>query len=199
MRNLLLFSLSFAILLAGCGNNEKPAETPAPERTSQHSREFNKTMDGYLDDYYRLSEALVKWDSSEVKVAAATLIKGTDNLALQSGLKDSAIAKQAEKRASGFHKHLSVMMNTGDLTTKRRAFDAYSEELFDFLNTIRYDHKKLYLQECPMAFEEGDKTGVWLSEVDSIRNPYMGLYHPKYKSGMLVCGENKSTIDIQNK
>jgi hypothetical protein len=63
------------------------------------------------------------------------------------------------------------------------------------MRTIRYDGGKIYLQECPMAFNETEP-GVWLSSTDSIQNPYLGLHHPKYKGGMLECGATKDTLNF---
>jgi len=40
---------------------------------------------------------------------------------------------------------------------------------------------------------------VWLSETDSVRNPYLGLHHPKYGKAMIECGSTKSTIDFISK
>ncbi|MBO9657999.1 MAG: DUF3347 domain-containing protein, partial [Chitinophagaceae bacterium] len=55
--------------------------------------------------------------------------------------------------------------------------------------------EKIYWQECPMAFGE-DQSGFWLSKTDSVRNPYLGTSHPKYKDGMLHCGAPKDTINF---
>jgi hypothetical protein len=63
------------------------------------------------------------------------------------------------------------------------------------MRTIRYDESKIYLQECPMAFHD-TAHGIWLSSKAEIRNPYLGLHHPKYKSGMLKCGETKDTLNF---
>jgi hypothetical protein len=37
---------------------------------------------------------------------------------------------------------------------------------------------------------------VWLSKSDTLRNPYLGLHHPRYGSGMLECGTQEATIDF---
>jgi hypothetical protein len=49
-----------------------------------------------------------------------------------------------------------------------------------------------------MAFNDTEP-GDWLSETDSIRNPYLGLHHPKYGKAMIDCGQTKSTIDFTKK
>ena len=91
-------------------------------------------------------------------------------------------------------------MGVADLSVKRESLHALTQHLYDFLRAVRYDAKPLYLQKCPMAFNDTGE-GVWLTDrgKDSIRNPYLGLHHPRYGKGMLECGENESTIDFQKK
>ena len=49
-----------------------------------------------------------------------------------------------------------------------------------------------------MAFNDNEE-GLWLSKTSKIRNPYLGLHHPKYKGGMISCGETKDTLNFQGK
>ncbi|MBS1925917.1 MAG: DUF3347 domain-containing protein [Bacteroidetes bacterium] len=62
-----------------------------------------------------------------------------------------------------------------------------------FFQSINYEGKKLYLQHCPMAFNDTEGAD-WLSSSDEIINPYLGKKHPKYKAGMLHCGEIKDSV-----
>ncbi|HUQ96340.1 MAG TPA: hypothetical protein VM010_01660, partial [Chitinophagaceae bacterium] len=78
-------------------------------------------------------------------------------------------------------------------TEKRHAFHSFSQNLYDLLRTIKYDGATVYLQQCPMAFNETEE-GLWLSKTEKIRNPYLGLHHPKYKGGMISCGETKDVL-----
>jgi hypothetical protein len=76
---------------------------------------------------------------------------------------------------------------------KRRSFHSLSQNIFDLLRTIRFDAAKVYLQECPMAFNDTE-AAIWLSNKTEIRNPYLGLHHPRYQSGMLNCGDVKDSL-----
>jgi hypothetical protein len=44
-----------------------------------------------------------------------------------------------------------------------------------------------------MAFD-GDKDANWISNSNEIVNPYLGKKDPKYKAGMLNCGEVKDSL-----
>ena len=62
-----------------------------------------------------------------------------------------------------------------------------------FFKTLGYEGKKIYWQNCPMAFGD-DKPANWLSTSTEINNPYLGMHHPEFKSSMLHCGETMDSI-----
>jgi len=80
-----------------------------------------------------------------------------------------------------------------NITEMRQDFKSISENIYPLLNTIHYEGKKLYWQNCPMAFGE-DKGASWISNTEEILNPYLGKNHPEFKGAMLHCGEIKDTI-----
>ena len=86
-------------------------------------------------------------------------------------------------------------MESPDLTAKRRALNTISDHLYNFLRVVKYGQKKVYWQECPMAFNDTE-SGFWLSDSAAIRNPYLGMHDPKYGSGMLRCGETRDSLDF---
>jgi hypothetical protein len=196
MRPLLIF-----LLLAGAGiltwvilaRPEKKAETTKQQAlsVSKHSEAFNANIAGILNDYNRLSEQFVNWDSANVTYTAASLIKGFDGLVLDELKKDSAViyetAKMFVENAKG---DLATIATEKTIRPQREAFNSLTDNFYQFLNTIKYDRQKLFLQECPMAFDD-TKSGFWLSLKEQIRNPYLGLHHPTYGKGMLSCGETK--------
>jgi hypothetical protein len=148
-----------------------------------------------MDAYYNLTEAFVNWDSVKASSLAATLNIKLDSLSLDELKKGGAAdASKAETAIANAKKDLSGMAAAKDITTKRHAFNSLSDNLFQFLNTVKYDRQKLYLQECPMAFNE-EEPGHWLSSSEAIRNPYLGLHHPRYKGGMIECGETKEVVN----
>jgi len=162
---------------------------------SQHSDSFNTSVQTMLDHYYALSEAFVNWDSSAVTSHAEQLQQSFNNLALTELQKDSMIYETAASYKEPFNKNLTTIAGNQNLEQKRLAFNSLSQYLYDLLRTVRYDNQKIYVQQCPMAFNDTE-TGTWLSKQEEIRNPYLGKHHPKYKAGMLECGEVKETLDF---
>ena len=179
----------------------KPKEEVVKDRpvaVSHHSQAFNQSIDTFLNSYYGLTEALVNWDSTTVTTTANQMNQALANVKWTELQRDTAIYQTATSYTDIFKNDISVLSGTANLTEKRHAFHSLSQNLYDMLRTIKYDKAKLYLQQCPMAFNETEE-GLWLSKTEKIRNPYLGLHHPKYKSGMISCGETKDTLNFQGK
>jgi len=172
-------------------------ETPkqAPLSVSQYSDSLNLSIDKVLSSYYALTTDFVNWDSGSVSKHAAELKADLQNLNLNEVQKDSIIHQTALTFIESSKGEADGMIAGGDLGQKRRALNNLSDNMYNLMRTIRYDGGKIYLQECPMAFNETEP-GVWLSSTDSIQNPYLGLHHPKYKGGMLECGATKDTLNF---
>jgi hypothetical protein len=166
---------------------------------SKHSEAFNNAISSLLADYNKLTELFVNWDSTAVIPAAQTLTKDLEQLSLDEIKKDSA---QVYETAVAFLENakgeLQTIASEKGIRQQREAFNNLTDNIRQFLNTVKYDKEKLYLQECPMAFDD-TKPGLWLSQKPEIRNPYLGLHHPHYGQGMLKCGETKMTINHTGK
>lgn len=173
-------------------------ETPhlQPLAVSKHSDSFNTYVNKVLNDYYALSEAFVNWDTSSVTAHANALQSSLNEVNFNELKKDTPIYQTAVSFIDGSKEQLATIAKPSvDLNQKRLSFNQLSDNMYNLMRTIRYDRSKVYLQECPMAFNDNEP-GIWLSNKADIRNPYLGLHHPKYKKGMLECGETKETLDF---
>lgn len=173
-------------------------ETPKdqPVAVSRYSGAFNGSVDTFLQNYYALTEAFVNWDSGAVTKSANGIAEALANVKWNELQKDTVIYQTATGYNDIFKSDMATLSGTRDLTTKRHAFHALTQNLYDLLRTVKYDDTKLYLQQCPMAFNDTEE-GTWLSKTEKIRNPYLGLHHPKYKGSMISCGETKDTLNFQ--
>lgn len=172
-------------------------EVPKQEPLSvgQYSDSLNLSINKVLSSYYTLTEDFVNWDSAAVSKHAIELKTGLQNLNLNEVQKDSIIHQTALSFIESSKGEVDGMIAGESLGQKRSALNNLSDNMYNLMRTIRFDGGKIYLQECPMAFNETEP-GVWLSNTDSIRNPYLGLHHPKYKGGMLECGATKDTLNF---
>jgi hypothetical protein len=193
MRTILAYLL--LIVVASC-NNSKEEKAPSKQVESSHSGNFNSTVQSAMSSYAALTEAFVNWDSSAVDQHAQQLKVKLDSINF-SGFSPDTITAYVDSLALA-QKDLEAMTVGKDIASKRHHLNDLTGHLFSFLGRAKYDEKKIYLNECPMAFNDTEP-GVWLSETDSIRNPYLGLHHPKYGKAMIECGSTISTIDFTSK
>jgi hypothetical protein len=195
MRHLTVLLAIVVIGFSACKNAEQSSPEPQKIADSKHSTAFNQSVQSAMGTYYDLTEAFVNWDSVAASSLAKQLSTKLDSLPLDEIKKDSTVAEKAVSYIDSAKKDLSGIVASSDITAKRHALNALTDNLFQFLNDIKYDREKLYLQECPMAFNDVE-AGHWISVADSIRNPYLGLHHPRYGKGMLECGDNKEVLNF---
>ena len=192
----LILCLTMFFFLISCTDGVKVKEPSlAP---SKYSDSFNRNTQKILDDYYALSESFVNWDSVELASRAANLIKNIDETGFEELRKDKNVHQAVSLFKQKVRGDLARITEPVDITTKRMAFNSVTERFYDLLNTIQYDRSRIYLNECNMPYNDGG-SGLWLSrsaETDSLRNPYLGLHHPKYKKGMLHCGITRDSVNF---
>ena len=115
-----------------------------------------------------------------------------DSLKLEELKKDTAgIFESAFAQTGDIKGNATSLLQQTDISEMRKDFSMISESIYPFLKSIGYEGRKLYWQNCPMAFGD-DKAANWISNSAEIQNPYLGKKSPTYGSGMLNCG---STLD----
>ena len=180
--------------------NKKDDSPPGPKQqpiSSKYSHEFNTSVQKMMNAYYGMTEGFVNWDTVKVNAYSVQLKSAIDSIRMNEVKKDSTIYETAFPFWDNLKVELSGLMSDSTLAEKRGSLNIFSENLYNFLRTVRYDQGKVYWQDCPMAFGE-DTHGFWLSSTTDIRNPYLGLYHPKYGKSMLICGETRDTLNFMS-
>ena len=201
MRNILIVIILVVVVITGWKfiNKSKNAEEARqnPIKVSKHSLAFNSSVGSMLDAYYGLTESLVNWDSISAQKKAKSLKDKINRLQLNELKKDSgAILETANSYLADSKSNLDSIAANTNIAPQRDGLNSLTQNLYDFLRVVKYDESKLYLQQCPMAFNNETSPGVWLSKTDSIINPYMGIHHPHYGKGMIHCGETKDTLNF---
>ncbi len=169
---------------------------PVSLAVSKHSPAFNQSIQTVLDAYYSMSEGFVNWDTVAVARHAQELKTALDSLKVEELKVDTTgIYESALDPVAMIKNETDNILKDPSIDKKRTSFNLLSENLRLLFIIVKYDQGKLYWQECPMAFGEGN-AGNWISKTDAVRNPYLGTKHPEYKDGMLQCGGPKDTINF---
>lgn len=176
-------------------------QTPPPQglAVSKHGREFNQSMDNALKAYYSLTESFVNWDTAKVSSSLASFKIAVDSIRIPEMKKDSAIYETASSTWESVKAEIKGMELDTSLYEKREGLNMLSDNLFNLLRVIKYDAAKVYYHECPMALNNYEASAFWLSDkgdLESRRNPYLGLHDPKYGKAMLNCGMTRDSIDF---
>ena len=203
MKRILVVAVVIVVVLAVWFLFFKPANKTmvSPQLTTnaakKHSPEFDQQITSLINSYVAMKNAFVDADTSEIKAKTSGFIASADSLNLNElQEKDSSIYMTVQQNVSDIKANADPILEENDITEMRHDFSMVSENLYPFLKTIGYEGQKLYWQNCPMAFGD-DKPANWLSNTAEINNPYLGKKDPKYKSGMLHCGENMDSIYLK--
>jgi len=165
----------------------------------KHSDNFNGAIDNMMNAYFTVKDAFVEADMAKIKQQTNLFISLLDSIPVDELAKDSLmISETTRANIADIKANASSLLQQSDITEMRQDFRAMSDMLYPgFFKIINYEGPKLYLQNCPMAFD-GDKDANWISNSDAIVNPYLGKNHPKFKGSMLNCGEVKDSISSVN-
>lgn len=194
--------LVIIVIMAGCFywffvRNKDKQEQPKEQSLTlkKHSPAFNENINKVVNSYLSLKDAFVESDSIQIKAKATDFIAAVNQIDTLEIKKDTAaVYETILATISDVKSNAESILNQTDITEMRRDFSSLTEMLFPvFFNAIQYEGPTLYLQNCPMAFNDTEPAN-WISKTKEIMNPYMGKKHPKYQSGMLNCGEIIDTI-----
>lgn len=174
-------------LRGGAVTEASSAKTPAPEHTNhEHQSSLSPVqlppnlasqMNGVIDAYSALTEALVQSNKQDAAKSASTLAQAVERVNASSLSKD-AVGAWKDVRGHLLNDAQSLQ-SASELEAQRKVFERLSNTLFMALKTFR-GAKTLHRAYCPMAFD--DKGAYWLTPTKTIRNPYFG-------EEMLHCGE----------
>lgn len=172
------FFASLVILVAqAC---QKQQETPTQVNTVAINQSTKEGLTEVLQAYYKLKDAMVASDSNKVKLAADSmmvLIERVDTSNLEEGVSTSLTSEIDAVRFN-----VQKIADTSGITAQREFLPALTTNLIELITKYNFNSQPVYKQFCPMAFD--DKGAYWLSDSESILNPYFG-------DMMLTCGEVK--------
>lgn len=180
----------------------KPKDTtenkePVPISLNADSDAFQAAFRNLMGTYYSMRDGFVNWDTAAANRAAIAIQAQADSLPYQE-LKsaDSSIIETARAFSQSVSAEAKGIVGEQNIEQKRRSFYTLSENLYNLVRTVQYKGEVIYHQHCPMAFNDSEEA-YWLSNTSEIMNPYLGTSHPKYKAGMLHCGDVADSLNFR--
>ncbi len=162
-------TLLLLALLAACTPKSEKAEQQEVTATQEAVAEaMPETEDAIVSAYMTLKDALVKSDADLAKKSAEALHHLVMESEAQKALADACME----------------LVQGADLAAQRKAFQTLTTEFIAYAKAADTG-SKLYVQYCPMAFD--NTGGNWVSTSSEIRNPYFG-------DMMLKCGRIEEEI-----
>lgn len=144
---------------------------------------FRTKISTIASDYLDIKNALVKNDFLIAQTHAGHLAETLQQL--QVGDMPEGGHPLWEKHSGNLQEQLQDMALTTDIESFRTEFSYMSRDIATLVRQFGTAEGELYLQYCPMAFENAG--AYWVSAEKEIANPYFG-------DKMLRCGETKATL-----
>ena len=163
------------------------AET-VPDHTAHTPEGFSKQLRNVVGNYLLLKDALVASDASQAGQSAKAFLTALEKVDM-SLLKGDAHRYWMEKLES-LKAHGNAIRESKDIEEQRKQFSFLTNTLVEDLTAFGTGGDTLYLQHCPMAFN--NEGADWLSSGEEIRNPYFG-------DKMLTCGSIKEAFPLERK
>ena len=161
------------------------AEAAPPDYSGQTPEAFRRQLMNVVDRYLPLKDALVATDAGQAAAAADQLMAALEQVDM-SLLKGEAHHYWMDQQRA-LKAHGEELRQSTTIEEQRRQFSFFTNALVEALNAFGAGGDSLYLQHCPMAFN--NEGADWLSTEKAILNPYFG-------DEMLTCGVVKSVIPV---
>lgn len=192
-----LATLLLAVYFLFLHKSDEPAvNLPSVElqtNISRNSDAFNVPFENVLNKYFALKDALVNWDTATARNAANDFQQAL-SLVPYEELNTDTLIDRAKSLSGQMTGEAEGLMTEVNIDGQRKSFYSLSEQLYNLVKTVHYDKQVIYHDKCPMAFNNEEDEGWWLSNTNNIVNPYMGNKHPRYKDAMMSCGSVEDSI-----
>ena len=154
-----------------------------PDYKIYSDKNFTESLNRLLESYLELKDFLVQSNYKDAVKLSGSLLNNINKIkSIPSGM-DAEDWWNFQKNS--LKQSLKMLQSAKDLETNRKEFETLSDLLIETF-IVFGNADKLYVQYCPMAFN--DKGAHWISREEEILNPYFG-------DKMLRCGEVKQIIE----
>ncbi|MDF1866138.1 MAG: DUF3347 domain-containing protein, partial [Saprospiraceae bacterium] len=163
--------------------NVKKEETGVPNFQAETPDEFKNQLNTVANEYIQLKDAFVATDASTASMAAEKVVAQIEKIDM-SLLKGDAHMYWMEQ-LNALQAHSKKITELEDVEEQRRQFGFLSDALIQSIDAFGTSGDALYVQHCPMAFD--NQGGDWLALEEQIQNPYFG-------DKMMKCGLVKKEL-----
>ncbi|MCB0535451.1 MAG: efflux RND transporter periplasmic adaptor subunit [Saprospiraceae bacterium] len=157
-----------------------------PDHSGHTPVKFRAQLMDVVQAYMPLKDALIQTDLKTAKAATPALLAalGRVNMTLLDGEAHMYWMRKLEVLQA----HSKGIAEATKIELQRKQFSFFTNALVEVLTAFGAGDSTLYLQHCPMAFD--NEGADWLSRDKGIQNPYFG-------DKMLSCGTIKETFPIK--
>ncbi len=132
--------------------------------------EFKKQLNEFANEYIHLKDAFVATDANIAATAAKKVVEKLEEID-GSLLKEEALTYWLEQ-LNGLRAHSEKIARLKHVAAQRKQFGFLSDLLINSIEAFGTSGTALYVQHCPMAFN--NQGGDWLSLEEGVKNPYFG-------------------------
>ena len=156
---------------------KKEASVGVPNFQAVTPVEFKKQLNDLANEYLNLKDAFVATDATTAATAAKKVVAQLEKVDMSLVKGDAHIYWMEQLNA--LQAHSTKITEMEEVESQRKQFGFLSDALINSIEAFGTAGKALYVQHCPMAFN--NQGGDWLSNEEGIRNPYFG-------DKMMKCG-----------
>lgn len=170
------------LMISACGQNHDEhsnnSETVIVEQTAAlvTPEVFKASLNGALDAYFELKDALVATDAVLASEKATALSSAIEVVSIV-GLSAEAAMLWDVAGKDALAASMAII-SENDVEVQREHFEPLSNAFIDMVKAYGPFENTIYRQSCPMV---RDGSADWLSKEENVMNPYHG-------SRMLRCG-----------
>ncbi len=158
-----------------------------PNFQEETPSEFKIQLNNLANAYIQLKDAFVSTDTKGAGLAAKKVLEQLD--AIDMSLLEGEAHIYWMEQLNALKAHSQKISEMEDVEEQRRQFGFISEAMIYTIEAFGTEGETLYVQYCPMAFD--NEGADWLSLEEEIRNPYFG-------DKMMKCGSVKRTLSGNN-
>lgn len=165
----------------------KKEVTGVPNFHAETPDEFKNQLNRLAIEYIQLKDAFVATDAKTAATAAEKVVVQLDKIEMSLLKGDAHIYWMEQLNALQAHSKKITELEAVD--EQRKQFGFLSDALINSIEAFGIAGEVLYVQHCPMAFD--NEGGDWLALDEAIQNPYFG-------DKMMKCGAVKKSFSKDN-